>query len=78
MDKIIIIGYSGHSYVACNIFQSVASKVYAYCDHIEKSVNPFSLVYLGRESDIKALEMLSMNPFFIAIGDNKTRKNIKL
>ncbi len=76
MDRIIIIGYSGHSFVVNSIFQSVSKKVYAYCDATEKSFNPFSLEYLGKETDASALEKLLSNSSFIAIGDNKIRKKI--
>lgn len=76
MDKIVIIGYSGHSYVVNSIFTSVNQQVFAYCDSTEKTLNPFSLEYLGKETDQKALDILKANSFFIAIGDNKIRRKI--
>ena len=76
MDKIVIIGYSGHSFVVNSIFQSVGQYVFAYCDANEKTFNPFSLEYLGKETDQKALNTIATNSFFIAIGDNKIRRKI--
>ncbi len=76
MDKIIVIGYSGHSFVVNSIFESIGKKVYAYCDSDEKDFNPLGLQYLGKESDPQVSSTLSTNPFFIAIGNNKIRRKI--
>ncbi len=72
----IIIGYSGHSFVICGIFNSVNQKVTAYCDSEEKKYNPFNLQYLGNENTAEATEALTKINFFIAIGDNNIREKI--
>lgn len=72
----IIIGYSGHSYVVCGIFNSINQKVTAYYDSDEKKYNPFNLQYLGNENTAEAQEALTKNNFFIAIGDNNIREKI--
>ncbi len=76
MSKIILIGYSGHAYVAYSILTSAGKEVYAYCDNTIKNNNPFNLEYLGEENEEKAFLELSKNSFFIAIGENQTRRKI--
>jgi sugar O-acyltransferase (sialic acid O-acetyltransferase NeuD family) len=77
MDKdIVLIGYSGHSYVAYDIFTRMGRKVAAYCDKKQSENNPFDLKYLGDESLVSLPDKLSGMDYFIPIGDNKTRKNI--
>jgi len=72
----IVIGYSGHAYVACSILKAAGRNVTAYCDQEEKSNNPFGLQYLGTESSAAALQALQSHPFFIAIGNNGIRKKV--
>jgi sugar O-acyltransferase (sialic acid O-acetyltransferase NeuD family) len=72
----ILIGYSGHAFVVCGIFNSINKKVTAYCDSEEKKYNPFHLQYLGNENSAEAQETLQQNEFFIAIGDNTIREKI--
>jgi sugar O-acyltransferase (sialic acid O-acetyltransferase NeuD family) len=72
----IIIGYSGHAFVICGIFNSINQKVIAYCDSEEKKYNPFNLQYLGNENTTQAQEAFTKNNFFIAIGDNTIREKI--
>ena len=68
----IIIGYSGHSYVACDIL--LRNKVYikGYCERTKKENNPYNLNYLGPEMEYS----FDDEEVFIAIGDNKIRKNV--
>jgi sugar O-acyltransferase (sialic acid O-acetyltransferase NeuD family) len=72
----IIIGYSGHSFVVHSIFKSMGKEVFAYCDTKEKDYNPYNLKYIGEETSEKALSILSQNNFFISIGDNSIRRNV--
>lgn len=72
----ILIGYSGHSYVVNGIFSALGKKVSGYFDNEEKAFNPFGLQYLGTEKSPEAVNILSKDEFFIAVGDNTTRKSI--
>ena len=45
----ILIGYSGHSYVVYGIFDALGIKVSGYFDNQEKAVNPYNLKYLARK-----------------------------
>ena len=71
-----MIGYSGHAYVAADIFLSAGRSVTAYCDKEEKGFNPFNLKYLGPESDSSVIEILKEYDYFIALGDHQIRKRI--
>lgn len=73
-NKIILIGYSGHSFVVHDIFTSLSRNVFAYCDAGQKEYNPFSLIYLGNEN--QSISDLQKNNFFISIGDNLIRRKI--
>ena len=73
---IALIGYSGHAFVAADIFLSMGKTVAAYCDNDEKSFNPFSLKFLGSDSDKSVIELLKSYDYFIAVGDNTIRRKI--
>jgi len=72
----ILIGYSGHAFVAYGILTAAGKKVTGYCDNEQKQNNPFSLQYLGKENSDAALNALASTEFFIAIGDNGIREKI--
>ena len=72
----ILIGYSGHSYVVYGIFDALGIKVSGYFDNQEKAVNPYNLKYFGKETSQEAFDVLKNDDFFIAIGDNTIRQKI--
>lgn len=72
----ILIGYSGHAYVAYGIATAAGKKVTGYCDNEQKQYNPFALQYFGTENSAAAYEAFDKNGFFIAIGDNKIREKV--
>ena len=72
----ILIGYSGHSYVVYGIFDALGKNVTGYFDNEEKNTNPYNLKYLGKESSEEAFTVLKNDEFFIAIGDNAIRQKI--
>ena len=72
----ILIGYSGHSYVVHGIFDALDKKVTGYFDNEEKATNPYNLKYLGKETSEEAFTVLKSDEFFIAIGDNAIRQKI--
>ena len=73
---VAVIGYSGHGFVAVDILLCGGATVAAYCDREQKANNPFSLQYLGTETDTAAMEWLKNNNYFIAVGDNRIREKI--
>jgi sugar O-acyltransferase (sialic acid O-acetyltransferase NeuD family) len=72
--SIVVIGYSGHAYVAIDIFFLAGRLVASYCDNEEKTFNPYNLTYLGKETD--KTDKLLGNDFFAAIGHNGIREKI--
>ena len=66
-----IVGYSGHSFVILDSAFRSKLDCTGYYDRNKKEFNPFSINYLGLESDIVSSERI-----FITIGDNKIRRNI--
>jgi len=77
MNKdIILIGYSGHSFVIYDIFTLMGQKVIGYCDSEEKKSNPFKLAYIGSELSKESWKSLSTNKFFVSIGNNLIRARV--
>jgi sugar O-acyltransferase (sialic acid O-acetyltransferase NeuD family) len=72
----ILIGYSGHGYVAAGILIAMGKPAVFYCDNEEKKIDPFELIYLGNETSELACEKLKNENFFISIGENSIRKRI--
>ncbi|MBK8055148.1 MAG: acetyltransferase [Saprospiraceae bacterium] len=69
---IAIIGYSGHAYVVCDILLKNKVNIKGYCERTKKENNPYLLDYLGLEMEYS----FDDEDVFIAIGDNKIRKNV--
>jgi sugar O-acyltransferase (sialic acid O-acetyltransferase NeuD family) len=72
----ILIGYSGHAYVAYDALLSGGYSVRSYAEREEKSNNPFHLHYLGNESETAVQDKLKSMDYFIAVGDNMIRGKI--
>jgi len=73
--NVIMVGYSGHSYVSADILLLMGYTIVGYCDFEEKQVDPFKIPYLGHEKEYLAQENSCRN-VFIGIGDNALRKKI--
>jgi sugar O-acyltransferase (sialic acid O-acetyltransferase NeuD family) len=71
-NSFIIIGYSGHAYVVCDILLKNKVSIKGYCDRIRKKNNPYNLIYLGSELEYS----FNDEEVFVAIGDNKIRKAV--
>ena len=72
----ILIGYSGHAFVAYGIFKAAGIKITGYCDVAEKEYNPFNLPYFGTENSEIGFNAIKEHGYFIAVGDNLLRKKI--
>jgi len=75
MDKVAIVGYSGHSYVVLDACFKNRFQVQYYVDLSEKQFNPFDLEYLGDESSDN-FDWSIADGYILGIGDNKIRRNI--
>ncbi len=77
MNKsVIILGYSGHAYVVCDIFRRMGIRIEGYCETEEKNFNPFTISYLGSERELETLKKGAKSDFFVAVGDNSKRKHL--
>ncbi len=76
MKNIALIGYSGHAYVAFEIFASQQQIVIAYTDTEEKQKNPYALKWLGNENESDVLKKLKDYSYFVSIGNNLIRQKI--
>jgi sugar O-acyltransferase (sialic acid O-acetyltransferase NeuD family) len=77
MNKVgnILIGYSGHAFVAMDILTLSGFEFEGYCDSTEKLMNPYDLTYLGKEIEL-GKERIVSSKFFIGIGDNLIRRKV--
>ena len=75
-NAIIIVGYSGHAYVVCDCAQKNGLEIVGYCEPVPRPTNPFDLPYLGHENSELTQEKLMTADYFVAIGDNQTRRKI--
>ncbi|MBL0050248.1 MAG: acetyltransferase [Bacteroidetes bacterium] len=73
--NVILIGYSGHAYVAAEIFLLMKYKVVGYIDKIENTNNPFGLEYLGNDETFYT-KKINGKKLFTAIGDNALRNKL--
>ena len=69
--RIVLIGYSGHSYGCVEVAIKQGFSIVGYYDVLEKISNPYNLKYLGHEDNID-----SNNKVFITLGDNSIRRKI--
>lgn len=74
--SVVVIGYSGHAYVAIDILHCAGRQVTGYCDQEEKQYNPYQLIYLGREEE--AIKKLGEFDYFPSVGHNGIREKIFL
>jgi sugar O-acyltransferase (sialic acid O-acetyltransferase NeuD family) len=76
LKEVVLIGYSGHAYIAQDILTQMGHTVVGYCDKEEKGDNPFGLEYFGDESDSEVIVRLAEYDCFIGIGDGTIREKI--
>ena len=75
-NKTAIIGYGGHAYVVAESYLSNGNSLNYYTNIIQVEKNPFSLAFLGYETDPN-FEGWHMNlAFILGIGDNNLRNKI--
>lgn len=75
-ESVIIIGYSGHGFVICDIFNSQKIQIVGYCEKIQKKFNPYNLTFFGQEVSKIALEKIVGNDYFVGVGNNQFRRKI--
>ncbi len=73
--SLILIGYSGHAFVVADAALESGWSLLGYCERSKRSVNPFSLDYIGPEFD--NLDLLVKEPWIVSVGDNYLRLQIQ-
>lgn len=76
MKSVVIIGYSGHSYVILDLLKRLNRQVVGYLDMEEKMANPYGLKYLGSEDTPDGLAVVEEHDYFVCLGHNGLRKKI--
>ncbi|MEJ6589187.1 MAG: acetyltransferase [Crocinitomicaceae bacterium] len=77
MDKkIILLGYSGHSYSVIDAAHSCGQKIGGYCDLENNETNPFNLKYFGPESKLDNEAFNTDFTLFPSVGDGILRKKL--
>lgn len=76
VSEVILVGYSGHSYVVADVLFQSGAKIKGYFDRVEKDFNPFNLNYLGSDNTDTWKEDFTKFGFIVAIGDNSIRGRI--
>lgn len=77
MKKACLIGYSGHAFVVAELALLNGYRLIGYFDSEEKKYNPFSLKYLGIETQYFSNNKPDKEiDFILSIGDNNIRKKI--
>jgi len=76
MQKIAIIGYSGHAYVVIDTLVQAGYQIIGYFEKEKVKNNPYQLNYLGFEKDYDFSKNANDIRVFPSIGDNSIRKNI--
>jgi len=74
--QLIIIGYSGHSYVCIENAQLTGWSIKGYCELEKAEFNPYELDYLGSEKEDQVSGMLKHFSYFVCLGNNKIRRKI--
>lgn len=76
MDKVAIIGYSGHAFVVLDACEKIGVSVQFYCTPSEvKHSNPYQLTFLGDEEN-EFFEWNRVDKFVLGIGDNSVRSRL--
>lgn len=76
MRDVILVGYSGHAYLVCEVFRLRGIRVAGYFEREAKEKNPYGLDFLGSETAPEAEGLFKKYDVFVAIGDNKLREII--
>ena len=74
--SVILVGYSGHGFVAYGILTAMGKKITGYCETEEKNYNPFLLNYIGKELSGEAIRTFHTTDYFISVGSNLIRESI--
>lgn len=75
---VVLVGYSGHAHVVHEILMLQGYRPIAYLAPHEQAHRYLNLPYWGSEQDPHTNTRLRDHDYFVAIGDNKIRKQVSL
>lgn len=73
---VILIGYSGHSFVVAETALENGFELIGYSDKEKSDSDPYKLSYLGFEKNDNFIGWQKEVSFVLGVGDNKLRQNI--
>lgn len=78
MSKVVLVGYSGHAFVATDILLLNQHEIVGYFENLEKEFNPYNLKFLGSEKNIDAItsQTKQSTNYCLGLGDNHLRMNV--
>lgn len=76
MDKVMIIGYSGHAYVCIDAALSSGIEIQGYFEEKSKEKNPYGLKFLGSEVGYNFSNLDASVKLFVSIGSNILRSKV--
>ena len=75
-SKIIVVGYSGHSYVLIDTLIQLGGIIFGYTEKEIKKFDPYKLEYLGDEHNPNFKYLGENYSYSVAIGNNELRTSI--
>lgn len=77
LDKhsVVLLGYSGHSYVVIEAAELLKFKLLGYCERYPTLNNPYNLQHLGFEGD-ETFDWNLADKFILGMGENDIRNKL--
>ncbi len=72
----ILLGYSGHAFVVAEAHLLSGGRLDRYADLLERTFNPFELIYAGSEQDENFPFWKKETSFILGIGNNAVRTKV--
>ena len=71
-----VLGYSGHAYVVAEAALLCGHNLVGYVNKLQTEKNPFSIEYLGDETQLEFEGWKLCDAFVLGIGDNQIRERV--
>lgn len=78
IKDIVLVGYSGHSFVVAEVLEQLGYTIKGYFDKEPVTRNIMNIPYLGFEGNSEDLNKIKGSLVFPSIGDNRIRRKVFL